>query len=241
MIQTFAANQRYHTNHGWLDSYFSFSFADYYDPNNLQFGPMRVLNDDRIDGGTGFGMHPHREMEIVSLVLSGQLEHRDNMGNQAVTTWGGIQRMSAGTGVHHSEKNPSPSEPVELLQMWFLPAERGIAPSYETSSFDPNELSGKLVPIVSGNAELQQPGRVAKIHQDMTMYLTELSGGQSVTFEQQPGRKQFVFVLAGSVSLEGGSEQAELHRRDSARIEGITSLKLTSSDTAAQVLLIDLP
>ncbi|MWC26821.1 pirin family protein [Paenibacillus sp. MMS18-CY102] len=240
MIQTFKANERYHTNHGWLDSYFSYSFADYYDPNNLQFGPMRVLNDDRIDGGTGFGMHPHREMEIVSLVLSGQLEHRDSMGNQAVTSWGGIQRMSAGTGVHHSEKNPSPSEPVELLQMWFLPAERGIEPSYETTAFDPSALSGKLVPIVSGNAELQQPGKVAKIHQDMTMYLTELTDGQTIAFDQQAGRKQFVFVLEGGLSIEGGGEIADLHRRDSARIEGITSLKLVGSDTS-RVLIIDLP
>ncbi|GMK38722.1 quercetin 2,3-dioxygenase [Paenibacillus sp. CCS19] len=242
MIAMYPADQRYHASHGWLESYFSFSFADYYDPNNMQFGPMRVLNDDYIAASEGFGMHPHREMEIVTLVLSGRLEHQDSMGNRANTTWGGIQRMSAGTGVFHSEMNPSEEEPVELLQMWFMPASGGLEPSYETSSFDPQSLSGQLVPIVSGNAQLQQAGKVAVIHQDMTMYLTELAEGQSVQFHQGAGRRVFLFVLEGSVNVKGGPDTASLGRRDSARIEGQAELTIAGQTKGSnRVLIIDLP
>ncbi|MBD3917507.1 pirin family protein [Paenibacillus sp. PR3] len=242
MIAIYPAEQRYHASHGWLESYFSYSFADYYDPDNMQFGPMRVLNDDYIAASEGFGMHPHREMEIVTLVLSGRLEHQDSMGNRANTTWGGIQRMSAGTGVFHSEMNPSEEEAVQLLQMWFMPSEQGIEPSYETSSFDPQSLHGQLVPIVSGSSDLQQAGTVAVIHQDMTMYLTELADGQSVQFKQGERRRVFLFVLEGSVKVEGGSESASLGRRDSARIEGQANLTITGqSGDSGRVLLIDLP
>lgn len=242
MIAKYPAEQRYHANHGWLESYFSYSFADYYDPNNMQFGPMRVLNDDYIAASEGFGMHPHREMEIVTLVLSGRLEHQDSLGNRANTTWGGIQRMSAGTGIFHSEMNPSEEEAVQLLQMWFMPSEKGLEPSYETSSFDPQSLSGQLVPVVSGSADLQKAGEVAVIHQDMTMYLTELADGQSVHFKQGDGRRVFLFVLEGSVNVEGGSESVSLERRDSARIEGQAELTITGlTGGSGRVLLIDLP
>ncbi|PWV97819.1 hypothetical protein DFQ01_1204 [Paenibacillus cellulosilyticus] len=242
MIAIYPADQRYHASHGWLESRFSFSFADYYDPNNIQFGPMRVLNDDYIAAAEGFGMHPHREMEIVTLVLSGRLEHQDSMGNKANTTWGGIQRMSAGTGIFHSEMNPSEEEPVELLQMWFIPASQGLEPSYETSSFDPQSLQGQLVPIVSGTSELQQPGKVAVIHQDMTMYLTELAEGQSVRFQQEEGRRVFLFVLEGGVNVNGGTQDALLSRRDSARIEGEAELTVTGKASgSSRVMLIDLP
>jgi quercetin 2,3-dioxygenase len=242
MITTYPADQRYHASHGWLESHFSFSFADYYDPNNMQFGPMRVLNDDYIAAAEGFGMHPHREMEIVTLVLSGRLEHQDSLGNKANTTWGGIQRMSAGTGIFHSEMNPSEEEPVELLQMWFMPAVRGLEPSYETSSFDPQSLCGQLVPIVSGRSEVQQPGKVAVIHQEMTMYLTELADGQSVQFQQEEGRRVFLFVLDGGINVQGSEEDASLGRRDSARIEGQAELTITGrSSRSSRVLLVDLP
>lgn len=242
MIAIYPADQRYHASHGWLESRFSFSFADYYDPNNMQFGPMRVLNDDYIAAAEGFGMHPHREMEIVTLVLSGRLEHQDSMGNKANTTWGGIQRMSAGTGLFHSEMNPSEEEPVQLLQMWFMPAVNNLEPSYETSSFDPQSLNGQLVPIVSSSPELQQPGKVAAIHQDMTMYLTELSDGQSVQFQQAAGRRVFLFVLEGDVSVSGGSDVASLGYRDSARIENQSELTIMGrTNDGSRVLLIDLP
>ncbi|WP_127532369.1 pirin family protein [Paenibacillus kobensis] len=240
MIQVYNADQRYQASHGWLHTAFSFSFADYYDPNNLQFGPMRVLNDDYIEGGNGFGMHPHREMEIVTLVLSGKLEHRDSLGNQAVTTWGGIQRMSAGSGVFHSEMNPSSDEPVSLLQMWFLPQTPGLDPSYETSSFPVDDLRGKLVPVVSGDAALQKSGAVAQIHQDMTMYLTELSSDETLTFRQADGRRVFLFVLEGSVGVRAGEQDVRLGRRDSARVEGSSEL-LLSGHGESRLLVIDLP
>jgi redox-sensitive bicupin YhaK (pirin superfamily) len=228
------AEDRYSADHGWLKSNFSFSFADYYDPKYLQFGPMRVLNDDSIAATKGFGMHPHREMEIVTVVLSGVLEHQDSLGNRAETTWGGIQRMSAGTGVFHSEYNISKEEQLDLLQMWFLPNERGVAPSYETTEFDKNGLADTLVPVASSNAV---EGTVAHLNQDMTIFLSDLSAGKPLTFIQPAGRKVFLFVLEGEVSVNGDTE---LERRDAARIEDIPELSIVSQD-GARILLIDLP
>jgi hypothetical protein len=234
MIRIQRAEDRYAADHGWLQSRFSYSFAEYYDPDNLQFGPMRVLNDDRIAPGAGFGMHPHREMEIVTVVLQGRLEHRDSIGNRAVTGWGGIQRMSAGTGISHSEYNASETETLELLQMWFLPAERGLQPSYETTAFDPQSLRGRLVPIASSKPE---PGKVAHIHQDMTIYLSELQAGESLRFEQPAGRKAFLFVIEGDLRM---NEDTLLGRRDAARLSDVTELRLTGEGDA-RFMLIDLP
>lgn len=234
MITIQRAGERYSADNGWLKSNFSFSFADYYDPNHSQFGALRVLNDDWIAASEGFGMHPHREMEIVTLVLKGQLEHKDSLGNRAVTTWGGVQRMSAGTGVFHSEYNSSEDESLELLQMWFLPAERGTAPSYETTEFDKDNLTDQLVAIASTNAV---EGKVAHINQDMSIYLSELSADKPLTFNQPSGRKVFLFVLEGEVSLNGIEK---LSRRDAAKLEDVTELSIVSHE-GAQILLIDLP
>jgi redox-sensitive bicupin YhaK (pirin superfamily) len=234
MINIQLAGDRYSGDHGWLKSNFSFSFADYYDPKYEQFSAMRVLNDDWIAASEGFGMHPHREMEIVTIVLSGVLEHRDSLGNRAVTTWGGIQRMSAGTGVFHSEYNISEDEPLTLLQMWFMPGQKGVTPSYETTEFDKDGLVDKLVPVASTNAV---EGTVAHINQDMTIYLSDLTPGKTLTFSQPAGRKVFLFVLYGELTVNG---DALLKRRDAARIEDETELRLVSSE-AARVVLIDLP
>lgn len=235
MIDIQRAQDRYSADHGWLKSNFSFSFADYQDENNMQFGPLRVLNDDTIAPAKGFGMHPHREMEIVTLVLSGSLQHKDSLGNVAETTWGGIQRMSAGTGVFHSEFNVSPTESLELLQMWFMPAARGVAPSYETTAFDTGALGGGWLPIVSHESV---PGKVAHVHQDMTIYLTEQAAGQSIAYEQPTGRKMFLFVLDGEVTLNDG--EATLRRRDAAKLTG--ERKLTAAATVdSRLMLIDLP
>jgi len=234
MIHSYPADERYHADHGWLQSRFSFSFADYYDPSNMQFGPMRVLNDDVIAAGKGFGMHPHREMEIVTIVLSGELEHRDSAGHGAITTWGGIQRMSAGTGIYHSEMNPSASQEVSLLQMWFMPGTQGLQPSYETTRFDTGALRNRLLPVVSHASEA---GEGAKIHQNLTIYLSELDAGATVNFEQPTGRLIFLFVLEGSVKLPGG---VLLGTRDSARIDDMPSLALSSPD-GGRFMLIDLP
>jgi redox-sensitive bicupin YhaK (pirin superfamily) len=234
MITLQRANERYSADHGWLKSNFSFSFGDYYDPNNLQFGPMRVLNDDSIAASEGFGMHPHREMEIVTIVLKGLLEHKDSLGNCATTTWGGIQRMSAGTGVFHSEYNISHDEQLDLLQMWFLPNERGLTPSYETTEFDVTGLTDTLVPVASTKAV---EGKVAHINQDMTIYLSEPSAGKPLIFTQPAGRKGFLFVLEGELGVNG---ETVLGRRDTAKFEDVPELTMVSSE-GARILLIDLP
>ncbi|KIL36171.1 pirin [Cohnella kolymensis] len=234
MITIQRAADRYSADYGWLKSSFSFSFADYYDPSNLQFGPMRVLNDDWIASGEGFGMHPHREMEIITIVLRGVLEHKDSLGNRAETTWGGIQRMSAGTGITHSEYNTSETEPLELLQMWFLPGERGLNPSYETTAFNTAGLTDKWVPVASS---APVAGEVAEIHQDMTVYLSEPAAGKPITFAQTAGRKVFLMVLEGDIRINGDTV---LSRRDAARIEEMPELTVISDD-GARIMLIDLP
>ncbi|AEI41070.1 pirin family protein [Paenibacillus mucilaginosus] len=232
MISIYPAASRYSADHGWLQSNFSFSFGDYYDPDNTGFGPLRVFNDDTIQGGRGFGAHPHREMEIVSVVLQGELKHEDSTGHSAVTTFGEVQRMSAGTGIIHSEMNPS-EEPVTLLQLWFTPDTKGLEPSYETSRYEVTAMKNALLPVVSNRSG----EGIAHIHQDMTIYLSELEGGRELLFEQPEGRRIFVFVMEGGLTLNG--EQA-LSRRDAARITGTPSLRVRS-EQGAQWMLIDLP
>jgi redox-sensitive bicupin YhaK (pirin superfamily) len=237
MFHIHRAEDRHQSDHGWLRTSFSFSFADYYDSNNMQFGPMRVLNDDWIAPSKGFGMHPHQEMEIVTIVLKGHLEHKDSIGNTAQTTWGGIQRMSAGTGLFHSEYNRSENESLELLQMWFLPKISGLKPSYETTSFDTEELKEGLTLVVSGDESKQQLGSIARIHQDMSIYLAEPQEGSSHTYSLEQGRKGLLFVLEGSIQLNGDTV---LGRRDSARITDEQELVLTASENS-RIMLIDLP
>lgn len=232
MIKVYPATSRYSADHGWLQSNFSFSFGDYYDPENTEFGPLCVFNDDIVAGHRGFGAHPHREMEIVSIVLRGQLKHEDSTGHTAITSYGGVQRMSAGTGIIHSEVNPADEE-VELLQIWFTPNVRQLEPSYETSHYDPAQMKNRLLPVVSDNSG---PG-VAHIHQNMTIYMSELDAGQSLRFTQQEGRRIYVFVIEGALSLNGGTP---LQRRDAARITELSSLDL-HTEQGAQLLLIDLP
>ena len=232
MINMYPAASRYTADHGWLKSNFSFSFADYYDPSNLNFGAMRVLNDDFVAPQEGFGMHPHQEMEIVSIVLSGKLEHRDNLGNHAITSFGEIQRMSAGTGIFHSEFNASSDETLNFLQMWFIPGESNLQPSYETSTFNVLQMRNQLLPVVSSTGG----ENVAKIHQDMTIYLSELDAGQSISYTTTPDRKIFVFVLEGDITING---EAKLGKRDSARISDIANVQIEAS-ADARLMLIDI-
>ncbi|MBB3108720.1 hypothetical protein FHS18_000748 [Paenibacillus phyllosphaerae] len=232
MINLYPASSRFAGDRGWLKSQLSFSFGDYYDENNTSFGPLRVFNNDIIQGGFGFGAHPHREMEIVSVVLSGHLKHEDSTGESAVTTWGGVQRMSAGTGLIHSEVNPT-EEDCEILQIWFTPNESKLTPSYETTTYDTNALKGQLLPIVS-----QQSGpNVAYIHQDLTIYLSELEAGRELTFEQPAGRRIYLFVIEGQLTLNGSDT---LGWRDSARITDVTQLNLQANEQT-RFMLIDLP
>ncbi|WP_100330484.1 pirin family protein [Bacillus xiapuensis] len=234
MIDVYPAQSRYSADRGWLRSNFSFSFADYYDPNNMSFGPMRVLNDDWVAPKRGFGMHPHAEMEIVSIVLQGQLEHRDSNGHTAVTSFGGVQRMSAGTGIHHSEMNPSEKEEVNFLQLWFIPDEAGLPPSYEKTVFDTEKMKNQLLPIVTKHPEMEG---VAHIHQNLTIYVSELDTKKTIQFEQAPGRRIFLFILEGAVTV---NDDTSLNKRDSARIMNVSTLTVKAVEPA-RFMLIDLP
>lgn len=232
MIKLFPAASRYTADHGWLKSNFSFSFADYYDPDNTSFGVLRVFNDDIVQAGRGFGAHPHREMEIVSIVLKGQLKHEDSTGNSAVTMYGQIQRMSAGTGIIHSEVNPG-DEAVHFLQIWFMPEHNGVNPSYEISNYNPAKMKNNLLPVVSKHSGEQ----IAHIHQNLTLYMSELEANHTLQFDQKTDRRIYVFVIEGSLTLNATTK---LGRRDSARIEDVSGLHI-QTDSGATFLLIDLP
>ena len=240
-ITVYPKHTRISHDHGWLQSNFSFSFGEDFDERNAKFGPMRVCNDDTVAPRRGFGAHPHADMEIVSVVLSGKLRHEDSLGNVAVTGFGEVQRMSAGTGVIHTEANPSDDEPVNLLQMWFEPSRPGLPPSYETSSFDPSALTGRLVPIVSPEGGPS----AAKIHQDTTIYLSRLPAGEAIEFLQGMDRRSFLFVIEGSLYAANAgdpTETATLRTRDTARITETPHLKFTTAgEEEAFFLLIDLP
>lgn len=233
MIKIYPAESRYTANHGWLTSRFSFSFAEYFDPDNLRFGTLRVLNDDIIQPGTGFDTHPHNEMEIVTIMLSGQLLHKDSTGHTQVLRPGEIQRMSAGTGIYHSEWNASDEEEACLLQLWIQPQQRGLTPSYEQIAYDQEKMVNQLLPIVSPEPLPQ----TALIHQDAVLYLCKLESGHNVDFQQEKGRRIFFFVIEGDASL---NEDVALHARDSARIEDTAELKIETKE-GAYLLLIDLP
>jgi redox-sensitive bicupin YhaK (pirin superfamily) len=230
MIQIRKAQDRGHFDHGWLDTYHTFSFADYYDPPFMGFRALRVINEDRVAPGRGFGTHSHRDMEIVTYVLDGELEHRDNMGTGSVIRPGEVQRMSAGTGVLHSEVNPSREHPVHFLQIWILPERRGIKPEYEQKAFPTEERNGKLRLVASRDGA---EGSL-KIHQDAKLFAGTLRNGDPVEYELKPGRYGWLQVARGSVDLNG----QKLNAGDGAAIEDERTLTLRGQD--AEVLLFDL-
>lgn len=231
MITLRKAEDRGHANHGWLDSYHTFSFANYYDPNHMGFRKLRVINEDWIAGGGGFAPHGHRDMEIITYVLDGALEHQDSMGNRSVIQAGDVQRMSAGTGVTHSEYNHSKTDAVHLLQIWVLPAATGIAPEYEQKLFRPEEKAGQLRLIAS------QDGRDGSItvHTDLNLYATVLSAGESVTHSIATGRHLWVQVARGSVLANGEL----LNQGDAIAVEAVPTLEIVGQDDA-EVLVFDL-
>jgi quercetin 2,3-dioxygenase len=231
MINIRKSDERGRANHGWLDTHFTFSFADYYDPEHLQFRTLRVMNDDRVAGGGGFPMHPHRDMEIVTYVLEGALEHRDSMGNGSLIAPGDVQYMSAGTGVTHSEFNASKSKPVHLYQIWMLPQKKGLKPAYDQKTFSEAEKRGKLRLVASPDG---REGSV-KIRQDNELYATVLGKGESVRHELKPKRHAYLQVARGSVTLNG----AQLAEGDGAAISGEKAVELTGVNNA-EVLLFDL-
>lgn len=229
MITIRRAKDRGHANHGWLDTNHTFSFADYYDPSFMGFRALRVINEDRVEPGVGFGKHAHRDMEIISYVLEGTLAHSDSMGTGSEIKPGEVQRMSAGTGVTHSEMNPSSDEPVHFLQIWILPANQGIPPSYEQKKFDDDERRNTLRLVASPDGS---SGSVT-IHQDVRLYSTLLDGA-SVTHDFQPDRYGWVQVTRGEVEVNGQTLKAG----DGAAISDEPSLTLTGR--GAEVLLFDL-
>jgi quercetin 2,3-dioxygenase len=231
MIQIRRSHERGHADHGWLDSRFSFSFADYFDPDHVQFRTLRVMNDDHIAGGGGFPAHPHRDMEIVTYVMEGELAHKDSMGNGSVIRPGDVQYMSAGTGVAHSEFNASQKAPVHMYQIWMFPDKKNYTPTYDQKHFSEAEKRGKLRLVVSPDG---RDGSV-KIRQDNALYATVLPEGKSVEHEIQPGRHAYVQVARGSVELNG----KKLETGDGAAISDEKALQLTGVNDA-EVLLFDL-
>ena len=231
MLAIRRSHERGHANHGWLDTHYTFSFADYYDPEHVHFRTLRVINDDRVAGGGGFPMHPHRDMEIVTYVLEGGLEHRDSMGNGSVIRPGDVQRMSAGTGVTHSEFNASKTEPVHLLQIWMFPERKGIKPSYEQKAFSEADKRSRLRLVASPDG---RDGSVT-IHQDNEMYATVLRKGETVRHELKPERHAWVQVARGSVKLNG----QELAEGDGAAISEEKAIELAGVKDA-ELLLFDL-
>lgn len=233
MIQHTPANERYSAKSDWLESNFSFSFGPYYDEKNIHFGPLRVLNDDIIQPGKGFGIHPHREAEIVTIVLKGQLKHEDSLNNVGLLSYGDVQRMTAGTGVLHSEVNPTTDEENRILQMWFMPNEKQLPPSYEDLSYDPNKLKNTLLPVVSTNGG----EGVASIHQDLTIYLSTLDSKKTLQFKQQDGRKIYLFVIEGELIV---NDELTLQQCDDARITNLHELSIKATEDTF-FMLIDLP
>jgi redox-sensitive bicupin YhaK (pirin superfamily) len=226
------ANDRGEANHGWLHSRFSFSFADYRNPNKVHFGLLRVLNDDEVAGGQGFGKHPHDNMEIVSIPLQGELEHKDSMGTSAVIKPGEVQIMSAGTGIVHSEFNHSKTEPVKFLQIWVFPKEINIKPRYDQKAFSVEDRKNKLQTVVSPNQ-----GEGIWINQDAWFTRTDLTKDNSITYKlHKAGHGLFLFVLNGEVSLLN----EKLSRRDSITIEGADSIDIKSGSDA-ELLFIEVP
>lgn len=232
MIKIIKAKERHYRDMGWLQTYWHFSFDDYRDPANMNWGALRVFNDDIIQPGQGFGAHPHRDMEIVTYVLDGALEHQDNQGNRGVIHAGEVQVMSAGTGIVHAEYNHSKERPVHLLQLWITPRTKGLPPRWGQRRFTVKDRMGKLLPVVSG-------GNIAEtltIDQDAIIYVSSLRAGQEVIHKSRPRRKAYLFVITGSLTING----TLLAPGDQARIAEEPELTFQAKE-AAELIFLDLP
>lgn len=225
------SDQRGHADHGWLDSRHTFSFADYYDPAHMGFRSLRVINEDHVAPGRGFGAHPHRDMEILTYVVSGAVQHADSMGNRAVVRPGEIQRMTAGTGVTHSEINPSPAEELHLLQIWIQPDRHGYEPGYEQVSYAGRDRNGRLVQL----AAREPADGAVKIHQDVALYAAALERGASVAHDMAPGRHAWLQVVEGDVEVAGNT----LHAGDGLAVSDESRLTIKGVEPA-EILLFDL-
>ena len=229
MIEIIPADKRHFTDMGWLQTYWLFSFSSYHDPANTNHGMLRVFNDDIVQPHTGFGIHPHEEMEIVSIVLEGEMEHKDTMGNVNLIRKNDVQRMTAGTGLQHSEWNHG-DQPVHFFQVWILPDTSGLKPSYDQKNFDPESWKNSFA-LIAGNDASKN---AVSLNTDARFYRAALDAGQAVNFSPRNGRYQFVYIIDGSASINGHI----LNRRDQARISSETSLTL-KAETDTDIILID--
>ncbi|MGZ4812322.1 MAG: pirin family protein [Terriglobales bacterium] len=232
MITVRPASERGHFDHGWLNTYHTFSFADYHDPKHTHFRALRVINEDTVQPGGGFGTHPHRDMEIITYILKGGLAHKDSMGNGSTIVPGDVQRMSAGTGVLHSEFNHSPDELVHLLQIWIFPDQHGLKPSYEQKSFSAGDKLNRLRLVASPEAS---DGSVT-IHSDARVYGSVLEAGKSVNHKLAKGRGAWVQVIRGEIEVNG----KKLAAGDGASIENDSMLTITGQSGSSEFLLFDL-
>ena len=236
MIRIRKSHERHHANRGWLDSYFTFSFADYYDPEHMGFRVLRVMNEDTIEPGGGFGPHAHRDMEIITYVLEGGIQHRDSMGEEHVVRPNEIQTMSAGSGVVHSESNPSSTEPVHLMQIWIEPAEEDLVPSYQQIGFDLDETRGRLR-LLAG-PQVDDPNTQTVIRQNARLFVGRLAESESVTAELAAGRHAWIQVVRGALSL---NDQV-LETGDGAAVSDESALTIEGSGAVdAEFLFFDLP
>jgi redox-sensitive bicupin YhaK (pirin superfamily) len=232
-VANYKANTRGHADHGWLESYHSFSFANYHNPQRVGFGVLRVLNDDRVTSGMGFGKHPHDNMEIISIPLSGDLEHQDSMGTTAVIKSGDVQVMSAGTGIYHSEKNKTQGGEVKFLQIWVQPNKRGVEPRYDQITLNPADLDNKLAQILSPNKD--DDG--VWVYQDAWFHMGNLNAGTEVTYDvKKEGNGVYAFLLEGDATVAGET----LNRRDAVGITEADSFTV-KADSDAKILLMEVP
>lgn len=231
MIQTIPAAKRHFTDFGWLKTYWLFSFSSYYDPSNISHGTLRVFNDDIVEPHTGFDTHPHEEMEIISVILEGEMTHKDTMGNSTVIRPGDIQRMTAGTGLYHSEMNDS-DQPVHFYQIWIKPDTPGLPPSYDQVNISPEQWENKLALLASSKG---RPGTIT-LNTDADLYRGKLDGDNSIRFMPEPARKQFIYLIDGAVTINSKS----LNTNDQARVAGEKELVIKPV-TSGEFILIDTP
>ncbi|MBE9531380.1 MAG: pirin family protein [Proteobacteria bacterium] len=222
------ADKRHFSDQGWLKTFWLFSFADYYDPDNVRHGALRVFNDDIVEAGEGFGTHPHKEMEIVTIILSGEITHTDSMGNDHLLKAGEVQRMSAGTGITHSEFNRS-TKALHLFQIWIEPGTSGLTPSYEQRAFDPADSVNNLLPVVSG----QELEGALNIHSDSSIFISTLNSDSGLNYKSEAGRAIFIYVVGGEVEVNG----QRLLTCDQARLEGAANISITAREDSSLVLI----
>ncbi|WP_433944091.1 pirin family protein [Paenibacillus sp. SN-8-1] len=239
MIKVITSDERHTSDRGWIHSEFSFSFSDYEDPSNAHFGCLLAHNENILKPQQGFKRHPHHDLEIVSYVVSGTLEHRDNLGNSHQLRPGDVQVMSAGTGVRHEERNPSSNEDVRFIQLWFLPDQRSESPAWRAHSFNKKHRLNKLLPVVAGNGT----EGTLPINQEVSIYLCSLETGQEVSLPHRGERRTHVFLIDGHTDLNCGGEELSLRPGDAARIRKNCEItfKGTGNDETAELLIVDMP